>query len=144
MITMRLAIITQAIPIVAVVALMGCGSADPVTHPVTGRLQLNDGNIQLLAGSHVEAALTSDSTVRASGVLDDDGSFRLETFRSSHPLDGTIEGIYQVRVVLADDDPATRRRAAKALAPRFLHFKSSGLSLEVPARGDVVLQVSRR
>ena len=46
--------------------------------------------------------------------------------------------------ILTDDDKEMRRRAAKAIAPRFLKFETSGLSFEVPAKEALVLKLSGR
>src|SRR5438045_3743874 len=62
----------------SLVAVFGCGRGAPKTYPVKGFVQHADGKIEDLAGSHVEAASTSDPTVRASGVIQKDGSFKLE------------------------------------------------------------------
>jgi hypothetical protein len=128
----------------AAIGVLGCGPGGPRTYPVRGKVELVSGNATALAGSTIEAALESDTTVRASGTIQEDGRFTLETLHAGVILKGAQEGKYQARIILADDDPATRRRAAKALARRFLQFNTSGLSFEAPASGEVVLRVSPR
>jgi hypothetical protein len=122
----------------------GCSSDGPATHPVKGTVELAGGDIKLLAGSHIEAALASDPAVRASGEIQDDGSFKLQTNAAGGILDRVKEGKYQVRIILPDDDREARRRAGKAIAARFLQFKTSGLTIQVPTPGAVTIAVSPR
>lgn len=128
---------------VLALGLFGCGPGGPRTYPVKGAVELVEGDVKQLAGNHVEAALTTDPSVRASGEIQPDGSFRLETIHAGTILKGAREGQYQVRIILADDDPASLRRRYATLATRFLRFQTSGLSLQVPATGDLTLKVSR-
>ena len=133
--------------VVAAVVLLGslgCGPAGPKTYPIQGKVELVAGDVAQLTGSHVEAVLANDPTVRTSGTIRPDGGFTLETLRAGTILKGTQEGTYQVRIILPDDDRKNRRLAARALAPRFLQFNTSGLSFQVPADDDVTLRVSQR
>jgi predicted small lipoprotein YifL len=133
--------------IVAAIGLMsviGCGNSGPKMHPVKGKVELDAGEVKHLAGSNIEAALESDPTVRSSGVINEDGSFTLETLDAGVIKKGAREGFYVVRLILPDDDKDARRAAAKTLNKRFLSFETSGLALQVPASGDVVLRVSPR
>jgi hypothetical protein len=124
---------------------VGCGPAGPKTYPVRGKVEIAAGDIRQLAGNHVEAALEGDPTVRASGVIQPDGSFTLETLHAGVILKGAQAGNYQVRIILADDgDSETQRLRRAALHPRFLQFQTSGLSFQVPTEGDVILKVSPR
>jgi hypothetical protein len=102
------------------------------------------GDVTALAGSTVEAALESDPTVRAAGTIEPDGTFRLETLQAGEVRKGAVAGTYKVRLILTDDDPAARKRAAKAVHPRALKFETSGLALQVPAAGDVTLELAAR
>lgn len=112
----------------------GCGQSGAKTVPVQGKIQLATGDVKNLAGSYVEASLVGEPTVRASGVIQSDGSFRLESRHGRH----------EVRIILADDDRETQRRAAKAIPARYRDFKTSGLSFEAPANGEVVLSIAAR
>jgi hypothetical protein len=77
-------------------------------------------------------------------VIQPDGSFALETLDAWVILKGAREGHYRARIVLSDDDRASLRRSAQALHPRFLQFKTSGVSYQVPADGAVVVRASKR
>ncbi len=121
---------------------LGCGTGGPKTHPVRGRIQ--HGDVAALAGSHVEAALQGDANVRASGEIQPDGSFTLETLHAGAIRKGAPEGLYRVRIVLNDDDPASGKRAGQSVARRFLSFDTSGLSIKVPAEGNPVVKITPR
>lgn len=138
----------QPVRLLAVTAvctwLTGCGPAGPATYPVSGTLALTGGEVSHLAGSTIEVASDADPTVRAAGEIQPDGRFTLETLHAGAMRRGAREGTYKVRVVLSDDDPATRKRAAKAIAPKYLKFDTSGLTLRVPADDDVTLPVTAK
>jgi hypothetical protein len=124
--------------------LFGCGPGGPKTFPVTGQVELVGGEIKLLVGSHVEAALESDATIRASGQIQEDGSFRLQSLHQGATKAGAREGKYKVRLILADDDQANLKQARKAVPPRYLNFATSGLSVTVPPTGEVALTIAPR
>ena len=121
-------------------ALPACSNR-PKTHAVQGKIELAGGNVEVLQGSHVEGSLVSDDKVRASGVIQKDGTFKLETNHAGATFAGAREGKFEVRLILADDNVATLRKAQQAVAPRFLDFKSSGLTIDVPSKEPVVLKV---
>jgi hypothetical protein len=110
-------------PLLLALSLFGCGDATPPVHPVSGTIVLVGGDVAQLAGHHVEAALTADPTVRAAGVIGPDGRFSLETLHGGTILRGARAGAYEVR---------------------FLSFKTSGLTLQVPAADEVQLRVSAK
>ncbi len=126
------------------IALAGCGPSGPATHPVSGRVSIPSGDVAALAGSTVEAALDSDPTVRAAGTIEQDGTFKLETLQSGVIRKGAVAGTYKVRVILTDDDPAARKKAAKAVHPKALKFETSGLTFQVPAPDEVRLELAGR
>ena len=131
--------------VAAVVGLFaGCEPAGPKLHSVTAKVVVEGGNVADLAGSTVDAMAEADPTVRASGTIEADGTVRLETLHSGKVRKGAQEGTYKVRIVLSDDDKETRRKAAKAVAPKYRDFKTSGLSFQVPPPGEVTLKVTPR
>lgn len=127
-----------------VISMVGCQGNGPPTYTVKGDLQLEGGDISLLSGGTVEAALESDPTIRAAGEIKPDGSFTLETLQNGAMVKGAREGKFQVRIVLPDDDAKARRLAAKEIAPRFLSFDKSELSLKSPSSGEIKLKVSKQ
>ena len=129
----------------AVVGLFaGCGPDGPKLYPVTAKVVVDGGNVADLAGSTVDAMVETDPTVRASGTIEADGTVVLETLHSGKIRKGVQEGTYRARIVLADDDPQIRRKAAKVVAPKYRDFKTSDLSFQVPAPGEVTLKVTPR
>jgi hypothetical protein len=124
----------------ALLAVAGCGQSGPKTHAVAGSVSLAGGDPTQLAGHYVEAALTTDPTVRASGVIGPDGRFKLETLADGRIQTGAPEGTYGVRLILSDDDGVKGPK----VSPRYLRFETSGLSIQVPAKDDVKLEVGPR
>lgn len=122
----------------------GCGQNGPRTYTVAGKVVLSGADTAKLAGHHVEAALEGDPTVRAAGVIGPDGSFLLETVRAGAIQKGAPEGKYQVRILPADEDDDGRKLKRPPVAARHLKFETSGLSIQVPAHGEVTLTVAAR
>jgi hypothetical protein len=133
-------------PLLALAVLAaGCGGGGLKTYPVRGKVVLADGDVSILADSYVEAALESNTNVRASGRLRPDGTFELQTLRDGAVRNGAEAGTYVVRISLEEEgsrDVQKRRQAA--VHPRFLDPKQSGLKIEVPPPGEVVLTVSAK
>jgi hypothetical protein len=129
----------------AVLELAGCGGDAPKTHPVRGKIVLADGDIEQLAGSEVEFMLESDPLVRAAGKISTDGSFTVQTLHKGKILKGAFEGTYRARIIVSEDDDAgPRKRRQQPLHQRFLDFKTSGLTFQVPTSGEVTVNLSRR
>src|SRR5581483_11179116 len=103
-------------------AAAGCGRTGPKTYAVRGKVQLASGEVGQLAGSHVEAALVSDPIVRASGEIQPDGSFTLQTLHAGVILPGAPEGKYQARIILSDEGDSGRRRQRPPVGPRYRQF----------------------
>jgi hypothetical protein len=128
----------------AALGAFGCGPGGPRTYPVSGKLDLAGGDLAALSGGHVDAALRDDPTVRASGEILPDGSFTLQTLDGGVVRQGAREGDYRVRIVLDEDGPGGKQRARRAIAPRYLWFETSGLSIRVPAESPVTLRATAR
>jgi hypothetical protein len=124
--------------------MIGCDGVAPATYPVSGKVVLPGGDVSQLAGSHVEAVQANDLRVLASGEVQDDGSFMLETIFAGQKLEGAQSGEYQVRIVLSDEDRGSKRRRGQVIASRFTRFDKSGLSLSVPTTEFVTLMLARR
>ena len=128
--------------VAAAAGVLGCGPAGPRTYPVSGKIDLAGGDPSALDGGHIDAALQGDPTVRAAGEIGPDGSFTLQTLQGGVVRQGAREGTYRVRIIL--DDAASKRRPRRAIAPRYLWFETSGLSLQVPAESAVTLRAAAR
>jgi hypothetical protein len=126
-----------------VLAFAGCGSRGDV-HPVRGRVVLTGGDVAQLAGHHVEAVLEGDPGVRASGIIGPDGTFTLETLHDGAVRKGAREGTYRVRIVPADEDDAGKKLKTPPVAGKHLRFETSGLTLQVPASGEVTLTLGAK
>src|SRR4051812_41405007 len=111
---------------VGMLALAGCADG-PKTYPVSGKVALAGGEVQKLAGHHIEAALGSDPNVRASGVIGPDGTFTLETLHAGKILKGALEGTYRVRLIPADEDDNGKKLKKPPIAAKHLNFATSGL-----------------
>src|SRR5262245_24715625 len=136
-------LLCAAVLILAGLLVSGCASG-PRTYSVKGKVTLAGGDVAHLAGCNVDAMSADDPNIRTYGVIQEDGSFTLETLQGGKIVKGAQEGKYKVRIVLSDDDPAVKRKARAALAPQYLKFETSGLSFQVPAEGEVVLNLSTR
>lgn len=123
---------------VTLAALAGCSDAGPETYPVAGRVEVGGGP-GLLAGHHVELTRTDDPTARAAGVIDGAGRFRVETLDRGRVKGGAREGSYHARLVLADEGDG---RPKPKVPRKYLDFKTSGWTVQVPAAGDVTLTVA--
>lgn len=120
----------------------GCGLKTPRTAAVTGKVELEGGDVRQLAGGHIEAVLASDRRIQAFGEIQEDGSFRLETVHAGKVLSGARKGDYLARIVLSDEDTGSSQRSWQVLDRRFSQFKTSGLSFQVPMSGEVIFKVS--
>jgi hypothetical protein len=127
----------------ATLGVLGCGPGGPRTYPVSGKIDLAGGDLSALSGGYIDAALREDPTVRASGEIGPDGGFTLQTLHAGVVRQGAREGTYRLRIIL-DDTSASKRRARRAIAPRYLRFETSGLSLQVPAESAVTLRAAAR
>jgi hypothetical protein len=136
-------VIIAAFGLLALFLANGCSSGGPKTFPVQGKIEIAGGNVEDLAGCHVETALVSDNTKHSSGEIKKDGSFVLETNETGITRRGAREGKHEVRIIIALDDRKAQIKAEQTVAPRFLDFKSSGLTIDVPTKGPVILALSR-
>lgn len=149
-------------------ALAGTGCGGTKTHPVRGTVVVEDGDVKKLAGANVEFQLTSDPGVRSYGEIKEDGSFEMVTLHNGRTLSGAPEGSHTARIVISgdleeEDEPVKldadeapdwqtvlkQKNAAKQrkknplpVNARFLRFKTSGLSYQVPTPGDITVKVS--
>jgi hypothetical protein len=136
---------TKALLLVAAaLALPGCDPDLPKTYPVTGKVALSGGDAAQLAGHCVEVVLQGNPNVRASGVIGPDGTFALDTLHAGHILKGVQEGKYQARILRNEEDDDGKKLKKPPVAPRFLKFDSTPLSIDVPPAGEVTLNVQAR
>ena len=163
--------IARILPIGLLAALLaGCGSSME-THPVRGKVVFEGVNLASLGDAFVEIRLESDPSIRASGPIEPDGSFELTTIHNGQSYPGAVAGAHKARIVLSDydyEEPeapsddgeaadyrpkakifkiAKGAKNAKAstgppIPEKYMSFKLSGLSVEVPPQGSVTFTVS--
>lgn len=121
------------------IGVCGCGGTSGYS-PVSGQVVVKGTAAAALAGHAIEASLTSDPTVRATGVIGEDGRFALETYRDGKYHRGAPPGQYSVRIVVVREGDGRDR--PPPLAKRYQDFNTSGLALQVPTSGDVTLEVA--
>src|SRR5262245_32183270 len=74
-------------------AAVGCGG--PRTYPVEGRVVFKEDGTPLRGGQVLFESVDASQTTSSSGIIDDDGYFRLSTFK---PGDGAFAGDYRALV----------------------------------------------
>jgi hypothetical protein len=120
----------------------GCAAGGPQTHAVDGRVTWPAGDSSALAGNHIEVILLQDPGVRATGLIGADGRFALETLEKGQLLKRARQGNYQARLVLVDEGDGASRKLK--IPKKYLDMKTSGWSLQVPARESVNLVIASR
>lgn len=86
--------------VVLLVAVGGCGKKGeegPTTYAVTGKVVFPDG--KPLVRGYIEFISSTDSAVRATSAIDENGAFSLQTSLSRSHKPGAVPGIYKVRVI---------------------------------------------
>src|SRR5688572_16890616 len=80
-------------------ALAGCSGPSLKTHPISGQVEIKDGDTALLAGSGVELKHETDETLRPSGTFDASGNFTVKTIHKGEIVEGAPEGKYKARII---------------------------------------------
>ena len=124
--------------------LVGCSAPSVKTHPVTGKVEIKDGDVAILTGSGVEFMHESDEFLRPSGNIDSSGNFTVKTLHQGEILVGAPEGKYKARIILGDEsDEGVPKRKGNVIHPRYLEFATSKLSFTVPG-GDYTVTLSKK
>ncbi len=125
----------------AACSVCGCGgppSAEgPPAEDITGQVVFTKGgNVAELYGCQgsVEFQSVERPDVHAFGEIREDGTFKLATLENGVGRAGAIEGTHRVRLNL--DDSATN-----LVAPRFLSFQRSGITVKVPSEQPIEIKV---
>jgi hypothetical protein len=123
----------------------GCGSKDgtsgkgPQTVHVKGKVVFTrGGTVKALADKQARIELESvdQPGVRAVGAIQEDGSFEVATITPEGGSTGAIPGKHRVRLDLEDN-------AQKLVAPQFLDFAKSGVTITLPSEAPVEVKVWR-
>ena len=121
------------------VVICGCGASGVKTYPVKGNVEIKDGDVALLVGSHVELMQESNPDIRPSGKIEPGGGFSLQTLHQGKVVAGAPAGKYKARVVLGDEsDAGVPKRKGDPIHKRYFDFETSGLSLTVTSSNYTV------
>ncbi len=124
--------------LVALIA--GCSNSN--FSEVAGKV-LFEGNTQFeFADDVVELRSESNPDFIASGLIQPDGSFKVESLVQGKVVRGVPDGSYRARIVISDDDPKRRDSVLKTLSKKFLSFETSELTVTVPGE-PLVLRLSK-
>jgi hypothetical protein len=121
--------------------LAGCGgppSAEgPPAEDITGQVVFTKGgDVAELYGCQgsVEFQCVERPEVHAFGEIREDGTFKLATLEDGVGRAGAIEGTHRVRLNLDDS-------AKSLVAPQFLSFERSGITVKVPSEQPIEIKV---
>ena len=95
----------------AACAAFGCSrgfvEVKPQTHKVEGKVTYKDGKAYTDGGA-IEFRHTTTEGMSATGEIQPDGSFKLQTVTAQHKVPGAIEGTYQVTILPPAPDQNVR------------------------------------
>ena len=121
----------------------GCGKSKtttgPATLPVRGKVVFTrGGTVKALADKQARIELESvdQPGMRAVGPIQEDGSFEVATITTEGGSTGAVPGKHRVRLDLEEN-------AAKLVAPQFLDFAKSGITITLPSEQPVEVKVWR-
>jgi hypothetical protein len=141
---MRTLLVGAAALVPTFAMLSGCSDNEIKMHPLRGTVQVSDGDVGILLGSHVELMQEVDPLIRPSGKITAGGKFSVETLFQGRVLPGAPEGKYKARLILGDEsDEGVPKRTGNPVHRRFLDFATSGLSFTVPS-SDYTVTVSSK
>ena len=120
----------------------GCGKAKttgPQTVPVRGKVVFTKGGtVKALADKQARIELESvdQPGVRAAGPIQEDGTFEVATVTAEGGGNtGAVPGKHRVRIDLED--------AQRLVAPQFLDFAKSGITITLPSDQPLEVKVWR-
>jgi hypothetical protein len=111
----------------------------PATVPLQGRIEFTQGgSAKDLADKSVVIQFQSVDQPKmiAFGEILEDGSFTMGTQTEEGGKLGVVPGAHRVRLN-ADSD------GARLVAPKFLRYETSGITVKAPVEGELRIKVSR-
>jgi hypothetical protein len=120
----------------------GCGgsvSKGPATVPVRGKVVFTrGGDVKTLFNrqGRIELESLDQPGVHAAGSIEEDGAFTVATVVAGAGSAGAVPGKHRVRLDLDD-------RTEKLVAPQFLSFEKSGITITVPSDQPIEVKVWR-
>ena len=120
---------------------VGCSKAEkatgPKTVPLRGKLAFTrGGDVKALFNrqGRIELESVEQPGVRAMGPIEEDGSFVVATVTAEGSSPGAVPGTHRVRLDLDD-------AAEKLVAPQFLSYEKSGITVKVPSDQPLEIKV---
>jgi hypothetical protein len=116
---------------------VGCGG-DNAVHPVRGHVQAADGRRPTFGTVELKA---DTGGLIASGKIEQDGSFRLSTYRNG---DGAVAGRHRaiiVQMVNTEHLPLEKHHHVLDIHPRYARYETSGLEFTIKAGGQNDLEI---
>ncbi len=133
---------TEQSSAVAALALMlcsalGCGPPEARTYPVAGKVVLKEGDFAQIEGWAVQFQSATAPDTRAIAEIKPGGAFKAVSIINNTGKEGVVEGEHRVCVinVLNADAPGIDRK--------FKDFNTSGLTVTVPLKGELVVEVTK-
>src|SRR5262245_17474790 len=94
---------SAALAALSLLLLFGCSGPGIKTHPVSGKVDVKDGDVAMLSGSTVQLVQEADETIRPYGNIDASGNFTVKTVYKGNVLQGAPAGKYKARIMLGDE-----------------------------------------
>lgn len=118
-------------------SIAACGSREPKTYSVSGKVVFKGGNIEKLKGWVVQFQSIAEPDQRAVAEIGEGGTFKAVSVVSNRAKEGIVEGEHGVCVinVLAPE--------SKVLHPKFAKFETSEIKVTVPLEKELVIYVWR-
>jgi hypothetical protein len=123
--------------------ILGCVSRDsskgPKTVPVRGKVVFTKGgDVKTLFSrqARIEFESVDQPGMRAAGMIEEDGGFQVATVAESGSSLGAVPGTHRVRFLLDERDE-------KFVAPQFLDFQKSGITVKLPSEQPIEIKVWR-
>jgi hypothetical protein len=123
------------------VIVLGCGGSaqdGPETVPLSGKVVFTKGGGSVASLNSRSASIEFQSVeqpeVRAFGSIAEDGSFTMATPFGEGGKPGVIKGRHRVRLTLDDE-------FKQLVAPQFLQFERSGITVTAPSEQPVEVKV---
>ncbi len=131
-----------AVLLTSAISVCGCGTAKtagPATVPVRGKIVFTKGGaVKSLADKQARIELESvdQPGMHAAGPIQEDGTFEVATVTAEGGgAAGAVPGTHRVRIDLED--------AQKLVAPQFLDFSKSGITIQVPSDAPIEVKIWR-
>jgi hypothetical protein len=136
--------IATVLCLIWLIGLGGCGCSrnaakGPATVPVRGKIVFTrGGDVKTLFNrqGRIELESLDQPGVRAAGPIEEDGGFTVATVVDGAGSAGAVPGKHRVRLDLDD-------RTEKFVAPQFLSFDKSGITITLPSELPIEIKIWR-